>query len=68
MWPPKRVGGRAKWSVELLDHFRFAFEDEDVRAAQRAHVQRLVTRIEDEYMLHFARNVPEKADLNALRG
>ena len=59
MWPRERGRGRAKWSVELLDHLRLALEDEHVRAAQRAHVERLVTRVQDENLLHPGRNVPE---------
>jgi hypothetical protein len=29
-----------------------------VGAAQRAHIERLVTRIENENLLHLGRNVP----------
>src|SRR5207247_10531399 len=65
--PLERVRGRAKWSVELLDHLCLALEHQYVGAAQRAHVERLVTRIEDEYMLHPGRNVPDRADLNDYR-
>src|SRR5581483_2521409 len=34
VWPPERVGGRAKWSIELFDHLGLALEDEHVGAAQ----------------------------------
>src|SRR5439155_13129297 len=53
MWPLVGVSGRAEWSVELLDHLCVALEDEHVGAAQRAHIERLVTRIENENLLHL---------------
>ena len=62
VWPLERVRGRAKWSVELLDHLCLALEDEHVGAAQRAHVERLVTRIENENLLHLRGNVPAADD------
>ena len=65
VWPLVGVSGRAKWSVKFLDHLCLALEDEHVGAAQRAHIERLVTRIENENLLHLGRNVPDKADLNA---
>jgi hypothetical protein len=67
MWPLIRVSGRAKWSVELLDHLCLALEDEHVGAAQRAHIERLVTRIENENLLHLGRNVPNGAALRLSR-
>src|SRR4029077_17462234 len=54
VWPRIHRRGRAKWSVELFDHLRLALEDENVRAPERAHVQRLVTRVQDQYLLHGA--------------
>jgi N-acetyl-gamma-glutamyl-phosphate reductase len=50
----------------MLDDLRLPLPDEHVRTAERADVQRLVARIEDEDPLHRARNVaPGKADANA---
>ena len=49
--------GRSK----LFDHLRLALEDEHVRAPQRAHVERLVTRVQDENLLHRGRKVPDQA-------
>src|SRR4029079_19102888 len=48
VWPPKRVGGRAEWSIELLDDLCLPLVDEDVGTAQRAHVQRLIARVQNE--------------------
>ena len=52
VWPRKLPRGRAKWSVELFDDLRLPLVDEHVRAPQRAHVERLVTRVQDENLLH----------------
>jgi hypothetical protein len=51
--PSIGIGGRAKWSIELLDDLGLALVDQHVRAAERAHVQRLVTRVENEYLPHL---------------
>ena len=59
--PRKPRRGRAEWSVELFDHLRLPLVDEDVRAAQRAHVERLETGVEDQHLLHGARNVADGA-------
>jgi hypothetical protein len=67
VWPLIRVSGRAKWSVQLLDHLCLALEDEDVGAAERAHIERLVTRIENENLLHSAGNVPDYSEVEASR-
>ena len=59
--PRKPRRGRAKWSVEFFDHLRLPLIDEDVRAAQRAHIQRLKTGVQYQYLLHFAEKVPNSA-------
>src|SRR4051794_13125393 len=48
--------GGAEWSLERLDHLRLALEHEHVRAPNRADVQRLIARVQNEY-LHPLRNV-----------
>jgi hypothetical protein len=58
VWPLIRVSGRAEWSIQLFDHLGLALEDEHVRAAQRAHVERLVTRVENENLLHLPAMYP----------
>ena len=58
--PSIGVARGAEWSVQLLDDFSLPLVDEHVRAAQRAHIERLVTRIENENLLHRGRRVPAK--------
>src|SRR5581483_8841988 len=60
VWPRIDRRGRAEWSVELFDHLRLALEDQDVRAPDRAHVEGLETRIQDQDLLHAAENVAQQ--------
>jgi hypothetical protein len=39
----------------MLDDLRLALAHEDVRSADRAHVERLVARVQDEDLMHVAR-------------
>src|SRR5207249_12092866 len=61
VWPRIRRRGRAEWSVELFDHLRLPLEDEHVRTAKRAHVERLVAGVENQDLLHAGRNVAHAA-------
>ncbi len=61
VWPRELRRGRAKWSPELFDDLRLPLEHEHVRTSQRADVERLVTRVQDENLLHRVRKVPEHA-------
>ena len=60
VWPAVRVAGRAKWSRELFDHLRLSLEHEHVRAAKRAHIQGLVTGVQDQDLLHQPRNLAKE--------
>jgi hypothetical protein len=42
--------------VQLLEHLGLALEDEDVRAPDRADVQGLEARVQDENLLHFPKS------------
>ena len=46
-------GGRMERQVVLLQDFGLALEHEDVCAPNRADVQRLVARVQDENLLHL---------------
>jgi hypothetical protein len=46
-----------KGTIVALEDLGLALPDEDVRTAERADVQRLVARVEDEDALHRARSV-----------
>jgi hypothetical protein len=39
----------------MLDHLGLALEHEDVRTPVRAHVQRLIACVQDEYLMHVPR-------------
>ena len=56
--PDEAAGRRAQRLVELLDHLGLALVDQHVGAPNRAHVQRLVTCVQDENVLQPARKVP----------
>ena len=61
MRPRERRRGRAQWSLELFDHLRLPLVDEHVRPPQRAHVERLVARVQDQNLLHRGRKVPDRS-------
>ncbi len=48
VWSGERVGGGVQGRLVLLEHLRLPLEHEHMRAPNRADVQRLVARIEDE--------------------
>src|ERR1700704_990712 len=52
MWPRKLPRGRAKWSVKFFDDLGLPLVHEHVGAPQRTNVERLVTRVQDENLLH----------------
>src|SRR6185295_19362517 len=52
--PDEAAGRRAERLVEVLDHLGLALVEEDVGAPNRAHIQRLVTGVEDQNLLHPA--------------
>src|SRR5438876_3759477 len=51
--PGIRARGGMQRDVELLEHLSLALPDENVGAADRAHVERLVTGIQDQNLLHL---------------
>src|SRR5690348_13537715 len=53
--PDEAAGGRAERLVELLDDLRLALVEEHVGAPNRAHIQRLVTGVQNQNLLHPGR-------------
>ena len=52
--------------AKALEHLRLPLQDEHVRPPHRAHVQRLVARIQDEYLLQLLKpRSQDPADLTA---
>ena len=58
--PHERPFSRAQRVVGPLHHLGLALPHEDVRPAHRAHVQRLVARVQDEYLGQRAVSVPTR--------
>src|SRR5207248_1182911 len=54
MGPDEAARGRAQRLIEVLDHLGLALVQEHVGTPNRAHVQRLVTGIQNQNLLHLA--------------
>ena len=63
MRPDERPLGRPQRLRVVLDHLGLALPDEDVRAPIGAHVERLVTCVQDEYLMHGVASVPARLAL-----
>jgi hypothetical protein len=46
--------------VELLDHFGLSLEHEHVGTPHGSDIQRLVTRVQNQNLLHLSGNVAER--------
>ena len=59
VWPRIRVGRGVQRLVELLDHLGLSLEHEHVGTPHGCDIQRLVTRVQNQNLLHLGRNVAE---------